>query len=130
MEEINNGQKSKKIDKKNYQYTKEIKQELSKVKKFIEYFFILGLDPKIAIEDYLYDSAFDELNNYFLKDLKPSIITKFPPITKSYVNIDETLIDLCFPNGFKLEKHDSQPKPEILKFLLGNYFYSIDFPLK
>ena len=130
MEEINNGQKSKKIDKKNYQYTKEIKQELSKVKKFIEYFFILGLDPKISIEDYLYDSSFDELNNYFLKDLKPSIITKFPPITKSYVNIDETLIDLCFPNGFKLEKHDSQPKPEILKFLLGNYFYSIDFPLK
>ena len=131
MEETNNNtQKSKKIEQKNFQYIREIKQELNKAKKFIEYFFIIGLDTKISIEDYLYNSSFEELNNNYSKDIKPSIITKFPPINKSYVNIDESFIDLCFPNGFKLEKHESHPKPEIFKFLLDNYFYSIDFSLK
>ena len=121
---------NKKLEKKYYQQKAEIKQELSTSKKFIEYFFIIGLDPKISIENFLYNSSIDDLHNLFSKELKPRIITKFPPINKSHINIDDNLSELCFPEGFKIEKHEEQPKPEIQKFLLGNYFYSIDFPLK
>ena len=133
MEEINNTSKLKpykKNDKKNYQYIKELKQDLSEAKKFIEYFFIIGLDPKISLEEFLFDSSFEDLRNYYSKELRPGFIAKFPPIAKSYINIDENLSDLCFPDGFKIEKYEVQPEPELLKFLLGNYFYSIDFPLK
>ena len=121
---------SKKTDKKYFQQKAEIKQELSSSKKFIEYFFIIGLDPKISLENFLYNSSIEDLKNIFSKELKPQIITKFPPINKSYINIDDTLSELCFPDGFKIEKYEEQPEPEILKFLLGNYFYSIEFPLK
>ena len=133
MEEINNTSKLKpykKNDKKNYQYIKELKQDLSEAKKFIEYFFIIGLDPKISLEEFLFDSSFEDLRNYYSKELRPGFIAKFPPIAKSYINIDENLSDLCFPDGFKIEKYEVQPEPDLLKFLLGNYFYSIDFPLK
>ena len=120
----------KKLGKKNYQYIAELKQELSTPKKFLEYFFIIGLDPKMSIEEYLYNSSLEDLNNFYLKNLKPDIITKFPPINKSYINIDDNLTELCFPDGFKLENYDIQPQPEPFKFLLGNYFYSIEHPLK
>ena len=132
-EENNISSKSKppkKTDKNYFQQKAEIKQELSSSKKFIEYFFIIGLDPKISLENYLYNSSIEDLKNIFSKELKPQIITKFPPINKSYINIDDTLSELCFPDGFKIEKYEVQPEPEILKFLLGNYFYSIEFPLK
>ena len=120
----------KKFDKKISQNKVDLKQELSTIKKFIEYFFIIGLDPKISIDSFLYNSSIDDLNNYYSKFLKPEIITKYPPINKSYINIDDNLSELCFPDGFKLEKYENQPEPDKLKFLLGNYYYSIDFPLK
>ena len=120
----------KKFDKKITQNKIDLKQELSTIKKFIEYFFIIGLDPKYSIESFLYNSSIDDLHNYYSNVLKPEIITKYPPINKSYINIDDNLPELCFPDGFKLEKYETQPEPDKLKFLLGNYYYSIDFPLK
>ena len=120
----------KKFNKKNYKNIAEIKEELSTPKKFLEYFFIIGLDPKVSIEEYLYNSSLEDLNNFYLKNLRPEIITKFPPINKSYINIDDNLTELCFPDGFKLQRFDIQPEPEPIKFILGNYFYSIDYPLK
>ena len=120
----------KKFDRKISQNSMDLKQELSPIKKFIEYFFIIGLDPKISVENFLYNSSIDDLHNFYSKNLKPEIITKYPPINKSYINIDDNLSELCFPDGFKLEKYETQPEPDKLKFLLGNYYYSIDFPLK
>jgi hypothetical protein len=120
----------KKFGKKRNQNIEELKQQLTTAKKFVEYFVIIGLDPKISIENYLYNSSLEDLEGYYSKELKPEIITKFPPINKSYININDNLSESCFPNGFRLEKFDKEPKPEILKFLLGNYFYSIDHPLK
>ena len=120
----------KKFDNKVSQNKIDLKQELSTIKKFIEYFFIIGLDPKISIEGFLYNSSIDDLYNYYSKNLKPEIITKYPPLNKSYINIDDNLSELCFPDGFKLEKFETQPGPDKLKFLLGNYYYSIDYPLK
>jgi len=120
----------KKYNGKNFKMITELKKELSKATKFIEYFAIIGLDPKIAIENFLFNSTLEELQKCYKKELKPGIISKFPPISKTYINIDDSLCNLCFPEGFKLEIHDVPPQCEIMNFLLGNYFYSIDYPLK
>ena len=120
----------KKFNKKPNQNIAELKQKLTTAKQFIEYFVIIGLDPKISVENFLYNSSLEDLEIFHSNELKPEIITKYPPISKSYINVDDNLSESCFPNGLKLERHEQEPKPEILKFLLGNYFYSIDYPLK
>ena len=130
MEEESNLKSSKKYYGKNYQMISELKKELSMANKFIEYFAIIGLDPKITIENFLFNSTLEELQKCYTKELKPGIISKFPPINKSYINIDDSLCSLCFPDGFKLEKYEKAPECEIMNFLLGNYFYSIEYPLK
>ena len=121
---------SKKFNGKNLKMITELKKELSMAKKFIEYFAIIGLDPKIAIESFLFNSTLKELQKCYTKELKPGIVSKFPPINKSYINIDASLCNLCFQDGFKLEKFETPPECEIMNFLLGNYFYSIEHPLK
>ena len=109
----------------------EIKQNLSKPQTLEEYFIVIGVDPKIATKEYLYNSSIEELNDYYSnEDFKPKILSKFPPINKQYINIDNSLIDLCFPEGYKLEKFYSKPKPIVEHFLLDNSFYSINYPLK
>ena len=109
----------------------EIKQNLSKPQTLEEYFIVIGVDPKIATKEYLYNSSIEELNDYYSnEDFKPKILSKFPPINKQYINIDNSLIDLCFPEGYKLEKFYSKPKPVVEHFLLDNSFYSINYPLK
>jgi len=130
IEETSNIKSYKKYNQKNYQMISELKKELSMANKFIEYFAIIGLDPKIAVENFLFNSTLEELQKCYTKELKPGIISKFPPINKSYINIDDSLCTLCFPDGFKLEKYEKLPECEIMNFLLGNYFYSIEYPLK
>ena len=108
----------------------EINQNLNKPQTLEEYFIIIGVEPKISTKDYLYNNSIKELNEYYSEDFKPRILSKFPPINKQYININSSFIDLCFPNGFKLEKYYSQPKPIVEHFLLDNSFYSINYPLK
>jgi hypothetical protein len=96
-----------------------------------EYFIVIGIEPKLSTKEFLYKTSISELNEYFLDDdFKPKILSKFPPINKQYINIDSSLIELNFPDGYKLQKFHSQPKPEIKHFILDNSFYSINYPLK
>ena len=96
-----------------------------------DYFIVIGIEPKLSIKEFLYNTSISELNEYFLDDdFKPKILSKFPPINKQYINIDSSLIELIFPDGYKLQKFHSQPKPEIKHFILDNSFYSINYPLK
>ena len=60
MEEESNLKSSKKYYGKNYQMISELKKELSMANKFIEYFAIIGLDPKITIENILFNSTVEE----------------------------------------------------------------------
>ena len=121
-------------EKRKYSFKKiknELNQNLNQPQTLEEYFLIIGIEPKICLKEYLYYTAINELNeNYSKEDLKPKILSKYPPFNKKYINIDESFTELCFPNGYKIEKFDNQPKPEILHFLLDNSFYSIDYPLK
>ena len=108
-----------------------IQANLTKPQTLEEYFLIIGVDPKICLKEYLYNTSLNDLNEYYSKDdFRPKILSKFPPINKQYINIDASLIDIVFQDGFKLEKFFSQPKPVVQHYLLDNSFYSINYPLK
>ena len=95
-----------------------------------EYFLIIGIDPIICFNKEIFCRclSLNELNDYFIKnDVKPTIMTKFPPVTKSYINIDCSLINLCFPNNFKIEEYNSEPDHIIQYLILDNSFYSIEY---
>jgi len=96
-----------------------------------EYFITIGVEPKISANNHLYTTPINDLNKYYKKkDFKPKILSKFPPINKSYINIDESIIDLCFPEGYKLLQFEKMPEPKAQHFILDNSFYSIDYPIK
>ena len=96
-----------------------------------EYFIIIGLDPKISSNNNLYTLPINELNDKYSKNIfKPKILSKFPPINKTYINIDDSLIDICFPKDFNLLEFTQKPKPSFQHFILDNSFYSIEYPLK
>ena len=110
---------------------KNIKNESTQAQTLEEYFIVIGVDPRISLNNFLYNTNIDELNNFFIKDeIYPRILSKFPPVKKSYIDIHSSIIDLCFPNEFKLEEYESQPEPIIQHFLLDNSFYSLDYLLK
>ncbi len=111
-------------------YFIDLKNELNMAETFSEYFLIIGVDPKICFQNYIFQIPKTELEKFCEKEIKPEILTKYPPMNKTYVNIDDSLVKLCFPEGFHLEENDNLPKPEILNFLLDNNFYSIDYPQK
>ena len=110
---------------------KNIKNELNQFKPLFDYFLIIGVDPRVSLNNYLYYTSIEELNTFFIKDeIYPKILSKFPPLKKSYIDIHSSIIDLCFQNEFYLEEHDIKPEPSILHFLLDNSFYSLDYLLK
>jgi hypothetical protein len=108
-----------------------LKSELNKGNNFIDYFLILGLDPKICLKDFIYESNINEINSVYKEELSPRILSKFPPFDKSYVNIDENILNYVFENSqIKLQKFNKYPKNEIFTFLLDNYFFSLTYPHK
>lgn len=108
----------------------EFKQRINSPGNLIEYFAIVGLDPKIASKNFLYQLSPSDISEIYSDELKPKLITKYPPIKKSYINIDKNICEICFPKGIKIEKYKTQPEPIIYRFLLGNDFYSIEYPIK
>ena len=108
-----------------------LKQRLNKPGNLIEYFAIIGVDPNIATNNFLFELSPSEISELHSEELKPVLITKYPPIDKSYINLDENNIcELCFPEKIKVEQFKNKPKPEIYRYLLTNSFYSIEHPLK
>ena len=112
------------------EYQNYLKNELNMAKTFCEYFLIIGIDPKISMRSYLYNTEPNELLKFYSNEIKPEILTKFPPMKKNNINIDNSIIDICFRDGFNIKEYSTKPEPEILYFLLDNYFYSIEHPHK
>ena len=52
----------------------DMKTELDKANNFIEYFLIVGLDPSIALNSWLYEKDLEELNNEYSEQIKTIII--------------------------------------------------------
>ena len=110
---------------------KNIKNEFNKAQTLEEYFLIIGVDPRISLNNFLYKNTIQELNTFFVKDeISPKILSKFPPIKKNYIDIHSSIIDLCFQNEYKIEEFESLPEPEIFHFILDNSFFSMDYLLK
>ena len=63
---------------------KNIKNEFNKAQTLEEYFLIIGVDPRISLNNFLYKNTIQELNTFFVKDeISPKILSKFPPIKKN-----------------------------------------------
>ena len=112
-------------------FKSKINQYINSLQTLEEYFIIIGPETKIYSNDNLYTLPINELNDKYSKDIfKPKILSKFPPLNKSYMNIDESIIDICFPNHYNLLEFTKEPKPIFQHFILDNSFYSTDYPLK
>ena len=112
-------------------FKSKIKQYINSPQTLEEYFLIIGPEPQISLINNLYALPINELNDKYSKNIfKPKILSKFPLLDKTYINIDDTLIDICFPNGYNLLEYTKKPKPIYQHFILDNSFYSVDYPLK
>ena len=106
------------------------KQRMNKPGNLIEYFAIIGVEPKISSKIFLHELSPSDISKFYTEELEPKLLTKFPPIDKSYINIEENICELCFPEKIKIEKYETKPKPIIYRYLLGNAFYSFEHPLQ
>ena len=126
---INNIKEKKEKEQNEKQY-QTLVEELNKANNLLDYFLVIGVPPDIFTKDWLYESDLEELNTTYKKELEPKIISYFPPITKETISFDESIINHCFPNGFKIIEDDEQPKPKIFSFILDNNYYNLNFPKK
>ena len=107
-----------------------LKQFLDRGKNLIDYFIVIGSNPGIFLNSWLYESDISTLNNNYNEEIYPQIISKFPPYEKKIIGIDESLIQHCFPNGFFIEEFSKNPQPEIFSILLDNNNYSLEYSFK
>ena len=137
MDEINTGKKKTFINEKekiaelekNKEFEK-IKTELNKGCNFIDYFLVIGLEPEIYKDKWLYEEDLDSINKKHKEKIKPKIISSFPPFEKTTISFDESIINHCFPNGYNFVKSFNQPKPKVFSFILDNNFFNINYPQK
>ena len=102
-----------------------LKDELDKANNFIDYFLVVGVDPEIYKNNWLYEYDADELNKKYKEELEPKIISSFPPFEKHTISFDESIIMHCFPNGYEIVKYNKQPKPIVFSFILDNNYFFI-----
>ena len=107
-----------------------IQQELDRGNNFIDYFLVIGLEPEIYKKNWLYTEEFDILATKHKDDIKPKIISSFPPFEKTTISFDESILNHCFPNGYQLLKSVYKPKPKVFSFILDNNFFNINYPQK
>ena len=81
-------------------YQKDLQNELNVAQTFAEYFLILGIDPRISMRNYLYNTEPNEILKFYSNEIKPEILSKYPPMKKDYINVDNSILDICFPNNF------------------------------
>ena len=109
---------------------KDIKEKLDKGNNFIDYFLVIGQEPIIYREKWLYSEDVEVLNDKYKEQLKPKIISSFPPFEKSTIAFDESIIMHIFPNGYNLIKSKQKPKNKIFSFILDNNYYNLNYPQK
>ena len=71
-------------------YEKTNKVDLEHGNFFIEYFYSIGLDHETIFDDFLHNSSLKSINEN--PKLKPAIISKYPPVNKGNLDLDESLL--------------------------------------
>jgi len=74
----------------NDDYLNNLKTELDKGNNLIDYFLTIGISEEIIFNNFLYENDLATLSSSDL--IKPDILTKFPPIEKKNVIVDENII--------------------------------------
>ena len=130
-----------------------LKEELDKEGNLIDYFLICGVKPSICLDNSLYEPFTQESitpmedpstprqqpkppteppivdpKNY--PKLSPEILTKCPSFDKQCINIDDGILNYCFPDGFGIVHSKTPLSPKHITFILDNNFYSYDYPQK
>ena len=67
-----------------------LKKELDKGNNFVDYFVIFGIKQDLIFDDFLYENDLRTLNTS--PQINPEILTKFPPLDKTTINVDENII--------------------------------------
>ena len=97
----------------------------------IEYFLIIGLEPEIYKNDWLYNEDIKKIEEKYKEEIKPKIISQFPPFKKNTVSFDKSIINYCFPEGFHLIKSPANElKEKSFSFILPNRDYNEKYPSK
>ncbi len=112
----------------NKEYLNSFIKDIDKGNNLIDYFLTIGLDEDIIYSDWLYENNLETIKNS--NKFIPTIINKFPPVDKSTINIDESIIQHCFPQGFVPIESSSEPLKKTFSFVLDNSYYGILFPQK
>ena len=130
-----------------------LKEELDKEGNLIDYFLICGVKPSICLDNSLYEPFTQESitpmddpstprqqtkpptepiivdpKNY--PKLTPEILTKCPSFDKQCINIDDGILNYCFPDGFGIVHSKTPISSKHITFILDNNFYSYDYPQK
>jgi len=82
----------------NDDYLNNLKTELDKGNSLIDYFLTIGINEDVIFNNFLYENDINTLNSSEL--IKPEILTKFPPIEKKNVIVDENIIRVSFSKFF------------------------------
>ena len=115
----------------NDEFIKDFQDKLNLGYNFVDYFLTIGVKPEIFLNQWLYDSSIEELNSIYKDKLMPEIINKFPSFEKKIIGIDETIIQHCFPLGFKVHEFSyERPPNKIFSILLDNNNFSAIHPFK
>ena len=109
---------------------KKLKEELDRANNFIDYFLVIGVEPDIYKNDWLYENNLNDLNKNYIEQLEPKILSSFPPFVKQTISFDESILEHCFPNGFKIIRSETQPRPKVFSFILDNNYYNLNYPQK
>ena len=105
--------------------------KLNKACNLVDYFITVGIEPSIALNQWLYNASIEELNSVYKEYLSPKIINKFPSFDKKYIKFDETIIPHLFPLGYEIiESKNGPPKDEIFSVILDNNAYSDTYNYK
>ena len=67
-----------------------LKKELDKGNNFVDYFLVIGLNSELVFSDFLYENDLETINQS--DSLNPEILSKFPPLDKTTINVDENMI--------------------------------------
>ena len=132
LEEINDcigDHSSENSESENEEY-KHLKEELDKGNNFIDYFLVVGVEPNIFMNQWLYDTDLETLNTDYKSKLEPKIISSFPQFEKHTISFDESILLHCFPNGYKLIHSIKRPQPKLFSFILDNNYFNLNYPQK
>ena len=107
-----------------------LKEELDKANNLIDYFLIMGLEPNIFMNKWLYENDLDTINKVYKEQLKPKIISSFPCFEKHTIAFDDSILTHCFPDGFKLVSSQCKPNSKLFSFILDNNYFNLNYPQK